>query len=287
MSTTPVVLVVDDDADLRLLIRRQMEIAGYEAIECADGAEAVRVASMRAIDLALLDVEMPGASGYDVLESFRTNPVLAAVPVLMMSSRSLAQDVVKGFGLGAQDYIRKPFELSELQARVDSSIEIRRLRVELEVRNDELELISRTDVMTGLFNRRHLREQLDISCAAGQRRGEPVSVLMVDVDHFKGFNDELGHSTCAASDRRRWLRCRPRGSFSPEASFTYASGFRPTATSLTTSPAPRSCASAFRSVQPPLSFSRCCCSRSPYELPAGWLSWPVPQRYSRPHRWPA
>jgi two-component system cell cycle response regulator len=98
--------------------------------------------------------------------------------------------VVEGLRLGAHDYLRKPFEPSELLARVHAAVRIKALQDELRLRNAELELASRTDALTGLRNRRHLEDQLQRLAATG----EPLSVLLCDIDRFKQVNDTRGHA---------------------------------------------------------------------------------------------
>jgi len=98
--------------------------------------------------------------------------------------------VVDGLRLGAHDYLRKPFEPSELLARVHAAVRNKALQDELRLRNAELELASRTDALTGLRNRRHLEEQLQRLAATG----DPLSVLLCDIDRFKQVNDTRGHA---------------------------------------------------------------------------------------------
>lgn len=96
-------------------------------------------------------------------------------------------------GGGAHDYLKKPFETVELLARVGSAASVKRLQDQLRERNAELDRMSRTDVLTGLFNRRHLDEALDREYADSRRHVEPLCVLLFDLDHFKLVNDSYGH----------------------------------------------------------------------------------------------
>jgi len=190
----PVILVVDDDEHIRTLMRIQLGLRGYEVIEAANGQEALDACAKGGIELALLDIEMPGLDGYEVLTRIKADERLREVPVVLVTARTLAGDVVRGLGLGAHDYLRKPFESSELLARTDAAIKIKHLQDELRQRNAELDRASRLDPLTEVHNRRHLNDQLDILSSASVRHGTPLGVVMVDVDLFKDVNDSLGHA---------------------------------------------------------------------------------------------
>jgi PleD family two-component response regulator len=125
-----------------------------------------------------------------VLARIKADPRLADIPVVFVTSRVTTDDVVEGLRLGAHDYLRKPFEPSELLARVHAAVRIKALQDELRLRNAELELTSRTDALTGLHNRRHLEEQLQRLAGAGDR----LAVLLCDIDRFKQVNDTRGHA---------------------------------------------------------------------------------------------
>ena len=192
--TAPVILVVDDDEHIRTLMRIQLGLRGYDVIEAANGQEALEACARGGIALALLDIEMPGLDGYEVLTRIKADEHLREVPVVLVTARTLAGDVVRGLGLGAHDYLRKPFESSELLARADAAIKIKHLQDELRQRNAELDRASRLDPLTEIHNRRHLNDQLDALTSASLRHGTPLGVVMVDVDLFKDVNDTLGHA---------------------------------------------------------------------------------------------
>jgi len=139
-------------------------------------------------------VEMPKLDGHGVLAELQGDAATVDIPVVFLTARSTTEDVVEGLRLGAHDYLRKPFEPAELLARVSAALRVKRLQDELRIRNTELHTVSRTDDLTGLPNRRHLQEHLVMAGSAAKRHGQPVAVLMVDVDHFKSVNDRLGHA---------------------------------------------------------------------------------------------
>ena len=120
MSEQPVVLVADDDDDIRQLVTFRLERAGYTVVEAADGEEALRVCSEARPDLAVLDVMMPKLTGYDVTRRIRQDEALSAMPVILLTARVQDGDVAQGFDAGADDYLKKPFSPQELRARVQA-----------------------------------------------------------------------------------------------------------------------------------------------------------------------
>jgi DNA-binding response OmpR family regulator len=117
-ESRPRILVADDEPDVRELVVYRLGRSGYEIVEAADGAEAVRLARERQIDLAVLDVMMPRLDGYDVTRQLRADPGTESIPVILLTSRAQESDVSRGFEAGADDYIKKPFNPDELVARV-------------------------------------------------------------------------------------------------------------------------------------------------------------------------
>jgi two-component system, cell cycle response regulator len=194
LVVTPIiVLLVEDSAAIRALVRRMLVAGGHTVVEAARGADALALCREQQPDVVLLDVEMPGMSGWDVLAAMKADPGLRDVPVVFLTGRSDTADMVDGLRLGAHDYLRKPCEPTELLARVQAAARVKRLQDELRQRNEELDLISRTDVLTGLRNRRHVEEYLTKLVSLARRNVEPIAVLIVDIDHFKSVNDGHGH----------------------------------------------------------------------------------------------
>ncbi|MCW2606597.1 MAG: response regulator receiver modulated diguanylate cyclase [Frankiales bacterium] len=190
----PRVLVVDDSALIRAILVANLEDQGYAVVEAEDGLEALEVCAVDPPDVVLLDVVMPGLSGLEVLDRLQADPELLHVPVVCLTGRSDVGDIVEAMQRGAHDYLRKPFETSELLARLSSALRVKRLSDELRARNVELERVSRTDALTGLLNRRAVDEVLGAQIAHAHRHGHPLSVLMIDLDRFKSVNDTYGHA---------------------------------------------------------------------------------------------
>ena len=187
-------LVVDDSALIRAILVASLEEQGYLVVEAEDGTEALEVCTIDPPDVVLLDVVMPGLSGLEVLDRLQASPDLVHVPVVCLTGRADVGDVVEALARGAHDYLRKPFETSELLARLSSALRVKRLSDELRARNVELERVSRTDGLTGLLNRRAVEELLHAQLAHASRHDLALSVLMVDLDQFKKVNDTYGHA---------------------------------------------------------------------------------------------
>ncbi len=191
--TAATVLIVDDSLVIRAVVRDGLESEGYQVIEAIDGLDGLHQCRKNPPDVVLLDIEMPGLDGYGVLAALKSDPMLKDIPVVFLTSRAGMEDVVAGLRGGAHDYLKKPFESVELLARVGSAASIKRLQDELRERNAELDRMSRTDVLTGLFNRRHLDDALQREFADSRRHVEPICLLMFDLDNFKLVNDTYGH----------------------------------------------------------------------------------------------
>jgi diguanylate cyclase (GGDEF)-like protein len=191
---SPVILVVEDHADIRDLLRLQLEFDGYEVLEAESGEQAVDLLRHRHVDLAILDAELPGMSGYEVLRTLACDLPEVHVHVLFLSGRTSTDDIVEAFRLGAHDHVAKPFRGKELRARVAAAIQLKRRHDQLRQENVKLDSASRTDVLTGLANRRKLEADLHALTSVARRHDQPFSVALVDVDHFKSVNDTYGHA---------------------------------------------------------------------------------------------
>jgi diguanylate cyclase (GGDEF)-like protein len=192
--TGPSILVAEDSGVVRAVLRQHLEAQGYSVIEAEDGDAALHECRSRAPDAVLLDIEMPGLDGYQVLAALKADPDLAELPVVFLTGRTSTEDVVEGLRLGAHDYLKKPFEASELIARVSAAVRVKTLQDELRKRNVELSLLSRTDALTSLANRRHIEERLYELTSLSQRHRHDLAVMMIDIDHFKAVNDTVGHA---------------------------------------------------------------------------------------------
>jgi len=191
----PVVLVADDSMLIRAVVCEQLAAQGFSVVEAADGEQAVQTTRERLPDLVLLDVDMPVRNGHDVLVALRDAEATSDIPVVFLTGRVNVADAAEGLRLGAYDYLRKPVEPVELIARVGSALRIKALQDELRRRNADLARTSRTDALTGLYNRRHLDELVAAYEGRSVRHNTPLGVIIVDIDLFKRVNDTWGHET--------------------------------------------------------------------------------------------
>jgi two-component system cell cycle response regulator len=211
--TGATVLVADDSEVVRAVLRLELEGQGHNVVTVGDGRAALDACRAYRPDVILLDVNMPGLDGYGVLEVLQADEELRFVPVVFLTSRDSTEYAVAALQAGAQDYLRKPFEPVELAARVAAAARVKRLRDELRRRNQELETAVRVDLLTGVYNRRHLLEQLDAMAGAARRHGKALGLLMVDVDELKAVNDRYGQAVgdLALKTVAERLRERVRG----------------------------------------------------------------------------
>jgi len=189
----PVILVIEDSPSQRAAIREGLERTGlFERIlEAADGLQGLRLLLSEPVDLVLCDLEMPGLDGAKLLHASRTRA--EPVPFLVLTAEADAERKARLLREGARDAITKPYHLADLIARIELHLERVRLEAELREKNRLLEQLSVTDPLTGLRNRRYLDEILRLDFLRARRFGHPLSVILVDVDHFKLVNDRFGH----------------------------------------------------------------------------------------------
>jgi two-component system, cell cycle response regulator len=192
--TRPRVLVAEDSGLLRRILGDALRERGYDVLEAPDGSSALDLARDVLPDVLLLDREMPGLDGMQVLDAVRADPATKEMPVVFVTGHTDAADLAEGLERGAHDYVRKPVEPVELDARIRTALRLRALREELARRNAELEELARTDVLTGLANRRHAQSALQATLASARRHDREVSVVLLDIDNFKAVNDSLGHA---------------------------------------------------------------------------------------------
>lgn len=189
-------LVVDDDASLRMLTTRWLKNAKLHCLEAADGAEAIRVATANAsvIDAIVLDVMMPGLDGFETLRRLKANDTTASLPVVLLTAHATGdREIVEGVEGGAVDHLVKPFSGPVLVAKVRAIVERSRTERELRSKLRHAEENATIDPLTGLGNRRHFEARLREESAHAKRHGDPFALVLVDIDHFKSVNDTFGH----------------------------------------------------------------------------------------------
>jgi two-component system chemotaxis response regulator CheY len=186
-------LVVDDDALLRRSLNLQLTRAGYEVHEAEDGQTAWEMIEREGTRFVITDWNMPGLSGPELVQRIREAGLPGYTYIMMLTAHSEKPDVVAGLQSGADDYLTKPFDMDELRARVAIGARILALESRLtESRNSAAELAVR-DGLTALYNRRAFDERLADEVQRAVRYQRPLSLLMIDIDNFKMYNDRHGH----------------------------------------------------------------------------------------------
>jgi two-component system cell cycle response regulator len=183
----PKVLIVDDSVDVHRLLMTRLRTEGLDFLSALDGHGGLTMARERQPSLVILDVDLPGLDGLSVLRRLKEDPLTQDVPVIILSGAQSAQDKVAAFDLGAVDYVTKPFELTELRVRIRSALRMRQLVQMLAQR-------AQIDGLTGLWNRTFFDRRWTEEYSRSSRHGHPLSVALLDLDHFKGVNDTYGHA---------------------------------------------------------------------------------------------
>jgi diguanylate cyclase (GGDEF)-like protein len=186
------VLIGDDSAVIRAVLRHHLEGEGYHVEVAVDGPDTIEMMRRHQPDVVLLDIVMPGLDGREVLSRVKAEEALADTPIIFLTSRTGSEEIVAALRAGAQDYLKKPFELAELIARVGAAVRTKRLQDALRQRSAELEAMTRTDALTGVFNRRHLEEELWRFVRLATRHGDSVAVILFDIDSFTQIDDTHG-----------------------------------------------------------------------------------------------
>jgi diguanylate cyclase (GGDEF)-like protein len=183
--TKPFVLVADDQPANLLIVARALK-DDYEVCSMTSGEELIERAAAGDADLVLLDVEMPGLDGFEVCRRLKADPRTSKIPIIFLTARDAMSDEELGFDVGGVDYIAKPIRPAIIRARVRTHLELKQAR-------DQLEQLASIDALTNIANRRGFDAALDLEWRRAIRRGRWLSIAIADVDHFKQFNDALGH----------------------------------------------------------------------------------------------
>ena len=194
MATQPKILVVDDSRAQRQSLSTVLRAEGYEVVEAENARDALRLAKSTSPDLVLLDMILPDMDGREVLRLIKPPPTSDQfLPVIILSVKGDVNTKVEGLRLGADDFLVKGVEDPEILARVGVMLRIKGLQERLKEMQHKLEEQSITDGLTGLRNRRFFDERLREEFLRAQRFGDYLSLIMVDLDHFKQVNDRHGH----------------------------------------------------------------------------------------------
>ena len=176
MKSQPTVLIADDESEIRNVVQRYLLRQGYEPMVACDGKEALGKSKIQKPDIILLDINMPEMDGLTVCRKLREDPATRLTPILMLTSRGSTEDKVMGLNIGADDYLPKPFELSELQARID--VLLRRTQHMISV-----------NPLTRLPGNTSIQEEITQRIKSEKKFG----AAYIDVDNFKAYNDVYGY----------------------------------------------------------------------------------------------
>ena len=186
MTDKPTLLIVDDAAtNIQALAHHLKE--DYQLKVATSGERALELSLSNPMpQLILLDIKMPMMDGYLVCRQLKSNELTADIPVIFVTSLDDEEDEQQGLELGAVDYITKPIRPCIVKARIKTHIRLKQ-------QSDKLKKIALHDQLTGLYNRHYLMEVAEQKVSLATRYGHPISLLMIDLDHFKSINDHYGH----------------------------------------------------------------------------------------------
>lgn len=188
------VLIADDSIVSRHLLEATLRKWNYEVLVASDGNEAWGILEQpNAPALAVLDWVMPGLTGLDICRLVRRQNREPYTYILLLTSKNLKEDVIEGLEAGADDYVTKPFDQHELNVRLRAGRRIVELQAELMKAREELREQATHDSLTRIWNRPAILDVLQREMERAGRESEPISVVMVDLDHFKAVNDTHGH----------------------------------------------------------------------------------------------
>ena len=194
------ILIVEDSEPQAAVTRGFLERNDYETVWAENGIAAIKAVKTTPFDLILLDFLLPDMNGDEVCRWLKFNSETKGIPIIMLTVKSSLQDKVSAIEAGADEYLPKPYNEVELNATIYAALRTKALQDELKQKNRQMEellarveLVAITDPLTSLFNRRYFESVIEKELKAWKRYDQPLTCLMIDVDHFKRINDLYGH----------------------------------------------------------------------------------------------
>ena len=185
------VLIVDDAPDTLEIIQKLLRYEGYDVALASTGEEGVKKVEEEKPDVVLMDINLPGIDGTEALRRIRIlNPLQC---VVMLTAFATVDNAIQALKEGASDFVKKPFENEHLIHIVNQCLEKYKTLKEKERLEDEVRRLSVTDDLTGLYNHRHFFKALEAELVRLKRQRTSLSLMMVDLDNFKSYNDRYGH----------------------------------------------------------------------------------------------
>ena len=185
------VLIVDDEPDTLEIIRKLLQFEGFEVLIAFSGEEGIKRIAEEQPEVVLMDINLPGINGNEALK--RIKEIHPFPSVVMLTAYATVDNAIQALKEGASDFVKKPFENDHLIHIVHRSLEKYRTLREKERLEEEVQRLSITDDLTGLYNHRHFFKTLESELARLKRQKTSLSLLMFDLDNFKRYNDRYGH----------------------------------------------------------------------------------------------
>ncbi|MET0534099.1 MAG: diguanylate cyclase, partial [Steroidobacter sp.] len=203
------VLIVDDDEEARDYLVAVVQEAGYQTRTAASGEEALQMLAREFCPIMITDRNMPGMDGLTLCRRARQGSYAGYLYIFLLTAHNSAEDIVNGLKAGADDYLgKKNISSAELVARLGNAKRIVGLEQALRRALDQKRQMANTDVLTGAYSRRYLERQLSLELERTRRFAHPLTVLLVDIDHFKRVNDRYGHAVGDEVLRSTYRRMR-------------------------------------------------------------------------------
>jgi len=196
MSKRPI-LIAEDDAVSRRVLIEALEQAGHQVLVAEDGEQALKLYQQNEVSVIITDWMMPRLNGPGLCKQIRqaeSENTSSPAYIILLTSMDRSEDLALGVEMGANDFIRKPFDNLELKARLCNASRIIDLQEELLKKKDEAQHLAMTDSLTGLRNRRAMLDSLHLDEDRTRRERQPLGLVMVDLDGFKAVNDSYGHA---------------------------------------------------------------------------------------------
>ena len=187
------ILVAEDDPGSRRIVKIRLSAAGHEVVEAENGEIAWELFQREPFPIVVTDWMMPKLDGTGLIRNIRSSNNKSYTYIIMISAADDKAKVVTGLESGADEYLTKPFDNRELIARVASGERILKLEEQLNDARRQMEILAMQDGLTGVLNRRAIEEHAEAALDHASRKKRPISIILLDIDHFKSINDRYGH----------------------------------------------------------------------------------------------
>ena len=184
------ILIVDDDTDIRELMCKYLEMMGYKTFGAASAEDSIELLKEKKIHVVITDILMSGMNGLELTDFIKKD---YDIDVIVMTGYSGDFSYEEAISKGASDFVFKPIRFEELHLRLKRVLRERQLKKERDQMLDKLQKLAITDGLTQLYNSRHFYHRLEMEISRSIRYGNDLSLLLMDIDLFKQYNDEYGH----------------------------------------------------------------------------------------------